>query len=136
MLQDDSSCCNGESGQRPYPYVSSSNIPMAISWRSTDSPHPRALTQTEIREYTQLFAQAARNGVEKAGFDGVEVHGANGYLIEQFLKESCNNRTDEYGGSPERRARFALEVVDAVVSAVGPRKVGVRLSPWNTFQGK
>jgi 2,4-dienoyl-CoA reductase-like NADH-dependent reductase (Old Yellow Enzyme family) len=63
----------------------------------------------------QLYATAARNAVERAGFDGVEIHGANGFLIDQFLKETSNNRTDEYGGSPENRARFALEVVDGGV---------------------
>ncbi|KAJ8076735.1 hypothetical protein PM082_001158 [Marasmius tenuissimus] len=130
LSQDRDSSCDEK--PETYPYVSSSNIP--ISWRPSDSPHPRPLNETEIREYTHLFADAAKNAVHKAGFDGVEVHGANGYLIEQFLKESCNNRTDEYGGSPEKRARFALEVIEAVVKAVGPRKVGVRLSPWNTFQ--
>ncbi|KAL0072598.1 hypothetical protein AAF712_000361 [Marasmius tenuissimus] len=130
LSQDRDSSCDEK--PETYPYVSSSNIP--ISWRPSDSPHPRPLNETEIREYTHLFADAAKNAVHKAGFDGVEVHGANGYLIEQFLKESCNNRTDEYGGSPEKRARFALEVIEAVVKAVGPRKVGVRSSPWNTFQ--
>ncbi|KAL0576602.1 hypothetical protein V5O48_005395 [Marasmius crinis-equi] len=110
-----------------HPYVSASNLPM-----SGRTP-PRPLTIDEIKEYAQLYAQAAINAVHKAGFDGVEVHGANGYLIEQFLKEISNDRTDSYGGSPENRTRFALEMVDAVVKAVGPRKTGLRLSPWNTF---
>ncbi|KAL0575580.1 hypothetical protein V5O48_006396 [Marasmius crinis-equi] len=112
-----------------YPHVSASDIPM-----SGRSESPRPLTVEEIKEYTQYFAEAAKNAVHKAGFDGVEVHGANGYLIEQFLKEASNRRTDQYGGSPENQARFALEVVDAVVKAVGPRKTGLRLSPWSTFQ--
>jgi 12-oxophytodienoic acid reductase len=68
-----------------------------------------------------------------AGFDGVEIHGANGYLIEQFLKDSSNDRTDEYGGSLENRCRFALEVVDAVVKEVGGDRVGIRLSPFTDF---
>ena len=96
---------------------------------------PRPLSVEEIKEYVQYFAEAAVNGVERAGFDGVEIHGANGYLIEQFLKEASNQRTDFYGDSPENRARFALEVVDAVVKAVGPRRTALRLSPWNTYQG-
>ena len=65
----------------------------------------------------------------------MEVHGANGYLREQFLKDVVNNRTDEYGGSVEKRARFPLEVVDAVVKAVGENKTAVRLSPWNSVYG-
>jgi len=71
--------------------------------------------------------------VHKAGFDGVEIHGANGYLIQQFLEDVSNKRTDEYGGSPENRSRFALEVVDAVVKAVGASKTSFRLSPWGTY---
>ncbi|KAK1990956.1 NADH:flavin oxidoreductase/NADH oxidase [Colletotrichum falcatum] len=70
-----------------------------------------------------------------AGFDGVELHGANGYLIDQFLQDRSNRRTDGYGGSVENRARFAVEVAEAVASAVGADRVGVRFSPWSTFQG-
>ncbi|KAK2031989.1 FMN-linked oxidoreductase [Colletotrichum zoysiae] len=70
-----------------------------------------------------------------AGFDGVELHGANGYLIDQFLQDRSNRRTDEYGGSVENRARFAVEVAEAVVAAVGADRVGIRLSPWSAFQG-
>lgn len=115
-----------------FPYVSASDIP--LSNRPETDPAPRPLTVEEIQEYVQYYATAASNAIYRAGFDGVEIHGGNGYLIEQFLKESCNHRTDAYGGSPENRARFALEVVNAVVKAVGPRKTGLRLSPWNTFQ--
>ena len=69
--------------------------------------------------------------MEIAGFDGVEIHGANGYLIEQFLRSATNHRTDEYGGSAENRTLFARQIVDAVVATVGdPKKVGIRLSPW------
>ncbi|KAJ8088307.1 hypothetical protein PM082_022379 [Marasmius tenuissimus] len=96
-----------------YPYISASDVPLS---QRTESPRP--LTVEEIKEYAQYYAQAASNAVDKAGFDGVELHGANGYLIEQFLKESSNRRTDDYGGSPENRARFALEMVDAVGQAV------------------
>ncbi|KAL0573576.1 hypothetical protein V5O48_008372, partial [Marasmius crinis-equi] len=115
-----------------YPYISASDIPMLSGTPSQAQSTPRPLTLEEIKEYMEYYATAAKNAVHKAGFDGVEIHGANGYLIEQFLKESSNSRTDSYGGSPENRARFALEVVDAVVDAVGPGKTGLRLSPWNT----
>lgn len=83
----------------------------------------------------QAYAQAAHNAVHGAGFDGVEVHGANGYLVDQFTQDTANRRTDEYGGSIENRTRFALEVLDAVVEAVGPKKTAIRLSPWSTYQG-
>jgi N-ethylmaleimide reductase len=89
---------------------------------------PRALETAEISEIVQQYGNAARNAVA-AGFDGVEIHAANGYLIEQFLRDSTNHRTDAYGGSREKRARFLLEVVQAVVSACGPGRVGIRLSP-------
>ena len=88
----------------------------------------------EIKEYVRWFAEAAKNAVHGAGFDGVELHGANGYLPDQFLQDVSNTRTDEYGGSVENRARFMLEVMDAVVGAVGQRKAAVRLSPWSRYQ--
>ena len=87
-------------------------------------------------DYHKYFAEAAINAIQKAGFDGVEIHGANGYLPDQFLQDVSNNRTDEYGGSVEKRARFVLEVVDAVVDAVGPTKTALRLSPWSLYLGK
>lgn len=96
---------------------------------------PQHLTIPEIREFVQLHAIAADNAVNKAGFDGVEIHGANGYLIDQFLQDVSNKRTDEYGGSLEGRLRFGLEVVEAVTKVVGQERVGIRLSPWATFQG-
>ncbi|KAH7929176.1 FMN-linked oxidoreductase [Leucogyrophana mollusca] len=111
------------------PYVSAS--PIALSSRTNA---PRELTTDEVRSYVQAYATAASNAVHKAGFDGVEIHGANGYLIDQFIQDVSNTRTDEYGGSVENRSRFALEVVDAVVKAVGATKTGIRLSPWNPFQ--
>ncbi|KIM71062.1 hypothetical protein PILCRDRAFT_83167, partial [Piloderma croceum F 1598] len=95
---------------------------------------PRPMTVAEIKEFAQLYATAAYNAVYKAGFDGVEIHGANGYLVDQFLQDVSNDRTDEYGGSVENRSRFALEVVHAVVKAVEEKKTGIRFSPWNTFQ--
>ena len=90
----------------------------------------------EIKEYVAAFAQAARNAVFGAGFDGVEIHGANGYLVDQFTQDVSNTRTDEYGGSIENRCRFALEVVGAVCAAIGDSKTAIRLSPWSEFQGR
>lgn len=89
---------------------------------------PRALTEAEIAQLIQDYAQAAANAIE-AGFDGVEIHGANGYLIDQFLHHSTNLRTDNYGGNPENMSRFALEVVDAISARIGGDRVGIRLSP-------
>ncbi|KAJ7447166.1 NADH:flavin oxidoreductase/NADH oxidase [Mycena latifolia] len=109
------------------PYVSASAVPL------TGGQVPRALTIEEIKEYMQLWATAASNAVHKAGFDGVEIHGANGYLIDQFLHESSNIRTDTYGGSAEKRTLFALEVAEAVVSAVGQKRTAFRISPWGTY---
>ena len=93
-------------------------------------PTPRALETAEIPAIVAQYAQAARNAMA-AGFDGVEVHGANGYLIDQFLRDQTNRRTDRYGGSIENRSRFLLEVVDAVSAAVGAERTGVRISPQN-----
>jgi 2,4-dienoyl-CoA reductase-like NADH-dependent reductase (Old Yellow Enzyme family) len=97
---------------------------------------PRALTVEEIKEYVKLYATAAENAVLKAGFDGVEIHAAGGHLLDQFLQTTSNKRTDEYGGSVENRLRFVLEVTDAVVKAVGANKVGIRISPHLTMNGK
>ena len=93
-------------------------------------------TVTEIKEYVQLYAKAASNAVHRSGFDGVEVHCANGYIIDQFIQTTANKRTDEYGGSVENRCRFALEIVDAVIGEVGAERTGVRLSPWGQTNGK
>ena len=93
---------------------------------------PRALEEGEIVEIVQQYAQAAIRARD-AGFDGVEIHGANGYLIEQFLASGSNRRSDRYGGSVENRARFLLEVTRAVSQAWDPARVGVRLSPRGTF---
>jgi len=90
---------------------------------------PRALRAEEIPAIVHAYAAAARNAVETCGFDGVEIHGANGYLLDQFLKDGANHRTDDYGGSIENRARLLLEVTRAVADAVGHGKVGIRLSP-------
>ena len=97
-------------------------------------PVPRALTLEEIPGVVEEFAHAARCAVE-AGLDGVEIHAANGYLVHQFLAPGSNVRTDEYGGSPTNRARFAIEVTRAVVDAIGPERVGIRMSPAHNIQG-
>lgn len=93
-----------------------------------DFVEPREMTGEEIRQTVADFAQAAKNAIA-AGFDGVEIHGANGYLIQQFLSTNVNKRHDEYGGSVENRARFLFEVVDAVIGAIGQDRTGLRLSP-------
>ena len=90
---------------------------------------PRALSVEELPGIVQTYQLAARNAVETAGFDGVEVHGANGYLLDQFLKSGSNQRTDDYGGSIENRARLLLEVTRAVTGAIGGGRTGIRLSP-------
>jgi len=97
-------------------------------------PVPRALTLEEIPGVVEEFAHAARCAVE-AGLDGVEIHAANGYLLHQFLAPGSNERTDEYGGSPANRARFAIEVTRAVVDAIGAERVGIRISPAHNIQG-
>ena len=96
---------------------------------------PRALDAGEIPGIVHSFAGAARNAVKTAGFDGVEIHAANGYLLDQFMKTGANARTDDYGGSTENRCRLTLEVVRAVVDAVGRGKVGIRLSPVTPANG-
>ena len=90
---------------------------------------PRALQAKELPVIVHSYVQAARSAVETAGFDGVEIHAANGYLLEQFLKDGANQRTDDYGGSIENRARLLLEVTRAIADAIGAGKVGIRLSP-------
>lgn len=97
-------------------------------------PHspPRATTREDIAKAVAEYAQSGRLAIE-AGFDGVELHAANGYLIEQFLNANVNRRTDEYGGSIEGRNRFALEVARATVAAIGAQRVGIRLSPYGAF---
>ena len=99
-------------------------------------PHtpPRAMTEADIARAVDEFAQSARLAVE-AGFDGVELHAANGYLIEQFLNPNVNTRTDRYGGTIAGRNRFALEVARAAAAAIGGDKVGIRLSPYGVFNG-
>lgn len=97
-------------------------------------PVPHALTTDELPGILQEFVQGSLNAIE-AGFDGVELHSANGYLLHEFLAPSSNQRDDLYGGSPENRARFVIEVVKAVVEAVGADRVGIRISPEHNVQG-
>jgi N-ethylmaleimide reductase len=120
-------------GSRP---VSASAIAAAGQVITYDGPKPfptpRALEVHEIHAIVEDFAQAARNAIT-AGFDGIEIHAANGYLVDQFLRDGANHRSDEYGGSVANRARFLLEIVDATSAAIGAARVGVRLSPNSPF---
>lgn len=95
---------------------------------------PRALREDELPGIVEQFRGAAANA-RRAGFDGIEIHGANGYLLDQFMQDGTNRREDRYGGAIENRARLLLEVVDAVAAEVGADQVGVRLSPWGKFNG-
>lgn len=101
-------------------------------WKPTPILTPRALETAELPGIVRDFVQGAKNA-KAAGFDGVEVHGANGYLIDQFLQDGSNKRTDNYGGSVPNRARLLLEIMDGVIGVWGSGKVGVRLSPYGTF---
>lgn len=94
-----------------------------------DTSAPRALDAEELPELVHTYQAAARNAVETAGFDGVEIHAANGYLLDQFLKSGANQRTDDYGGPIKNRARLLLEVVRAITGAIGGGRTGIRLSP-------
>lgn len=115
--------------------ISSTSKPLSKRWRVllpdgsyAVYPEPRPLTTSEIQQIVQHYRHSAINAI-RAGFDGIEIHGAHGYLIDQFLKDGINDRTDEYGGSVENRCRFLIQVVRTVVSAIGAERVGVRISP-------
>jgi len=134
-----------ESG-RPIPSVSSSAVPFThprtgkLMWTSTyegkeEHVTPRALTRAGIQRVCKDYQDAARNAVE-AGFDYVELHAAHGYLVDQFLQNGVNHRSDEYGGSVENRCRFLFEVVDALTDVVGRGRVAVRLSPTTFVNGR
>lgn len=117
--------------------ISSTDKPLATQKRANgidtvDCATPRRLETHEIPGIVNDFRLAARNAMD-AGFDGIEIHGANGYLIEQFMKDEVNDRTDEYGGSLENRCRFALEIMEAVVNEIGADRVGIRLSPFANY---
>ena len=95
---------------------------------------PKEMTLEDIENAQNEYVEAAKNAIT-AGFDGVEVHGANGYLIDQFINPASNQRKDNYGGSKENRSRFAIEVAQKVVAAIGAEKTGIRLSPYGVFNG-
>ncbi|KAM4068447.1 hypothetical protein ACB094_12G012800 [Castanea mollissima] len=121
-------------GQAP---ISSSDRPLSPKILSNgndvaDFTPPRRLRIEEIPQIVNDFRLAARNAIE-AGFDGVEIHGVHGYLIDQFIKDQVNDRTDQYGGSPENRCRFALEIVEAVSNEIGADRAGIRLSPFANY---
>ena len=116
------------------PSAISAAQPMYTPTGMQTTPEPRALTTDEVKQTVADFVHAARKSIE-AGADGVEIHGANGYLIQQFLAPNANTRTDEYGGSIENRARFAIEVAKAVVDAIGADRTGIRLSPLGNSGG-
>jgi N-ethylmaleimide reductase len=105
---------------------------LTANWEQLPYETPHALEMSEIEAIVADYTKAAENS-KIAGFDGVEVHGANGYLLDQFLQDGTNQRIDRYGGSIENRARFLLEVVDAIIKVWGNGRVGVRLSPYGTF---
>ncbi|KAI8889840.1 FMN-linked oxidoreductase [Backusella circina FSU 941] len=118
-------------GQQP---ISASEI--TINGNSDNGrPHekPRIVTVPEMKEILQQYRQAALNAME-AGFDGVEIHSANGYLLDQFINSSSNMRTDAYGGSIKNRCRFSLEVIDTIVDAIGANRTAIRFSPWSGYK--
>jgi 2,4-dienoyl-CoA reductase-like NADH-dependent reductase (Old Yellow Enzyme family) len=119
----------GEPLPTGFDYASSSPIPI-----EQGDLHPRELSDAEIHRYIDDYATAAQNAIT-AGLDGVEIHAANGYLIDQFLQTSCNHRTDRWGGTMEKRANFLLEIVEAVSRVIGADRVGVKLTPWGRIQG-
>ncbi|MBG0831691.1 alkene reductase [Planomonospora sp. ID67723] len=121
---------NGELPIAPSPVVSGEQM---IGFEGpVDHPTPREMAAVDIANAVEEFAQAACNALE-AGFDGVEVHGGNGFLVHQFLADNTNLRTDEYGGSVANRIRFAVEVVRAVAEVVGADRVGIRVSPGSPY---
>ncbi|WP_417660443.1 alkene reductase [Pseudomonas sp.] len=122
----DPSFLNGEAPVAPSAIAANGHVSLLRPLR--DYPVPRALETEELDDIVEAYRQGAENA-KAAGFDGVEIHGANGYLLDQFLQDSTNKRTDRYGGSIENRARLLLEVTDAVISVWGAGRVGVHLAP-------
>jgi N-ethylmaleimide reductase len=116
------------------PSAISADQPMFTPTGMQKTVEPRALTTAEVKQTVKDFAYAAKRAIE-AGADGVEIHGANGYLIQQFIAPNANTRTDEYGGSIENRARFAIEVAKAVAAEIGADRTGIRLSPLGNSGG-
>ncbi|SRR5690554_6825149 len=135
----------GHTGRVGHSVDKAGELPVAPSAIAVEGQHfttqgmkefetPRELTIPEIKTIVQDFGQAARNAME-AGFDGVELHASNGYLANQFLADSSNYRSDEYGGSIENRNRFVIEVMQTLVDTVGPGKVGIKIAPTNPANG-
>ena len=116
------------------PSAISADQPMFTPTGMQQTVEPRALTTAEVKQTVKDFAHAARRAVD-AGADGVEIHGANGYLVQQFMAPNANTRTDEYGGAIENRARFAIEVAKAVAAEIGADRTGIRLSPLGKSGG-
>ena len=113
--------------------IAAANTPMYTDAKGMQPlPVPEAITTEGLKETLQEFVHSAKSAIE-AGFDGVELHSANGYLLEQFLNPVTNQRTDNYGGTPENRNRFVLEVAAAVAAAIGKDKLGIRVSPFGAF---
>ena len=119
--------------QKGHNLVSASDVPMKSSF-SDEMHYPSPLTELGIREAISDFVHAAENAMV-AGFDGVEIHGANGYLIDQFIQDVSNRRTDKWGGGIQNRSRLAVEVTKGVAKAIGNERTAIRLSPWSTYQG-
>jgi len=113
--------------------INADSFAVLIGGRQVPTVTPRALETDEIPGLIAEFVAAAENAV-RAGFDGVELHAANGYLLHQFLSEQSNRRQDRYGGTPENRCRFVLEVASAVAQAIGADRVGIRISPVSGYQ--
>ena len=124
---------NGELPVAPSAIAPREELALTASGEEVPFVVPRALATQEIPEIVTQYRQAAQNA-KLAGADGVEIHGASGYLLDQFLQDNCNQRTDNYGGSIENRARLLLKVTEAVIEVWGANRVGVRLSPSSTFQ--
>ena len=116
---------------------SAGTVPEGDNESESDEDEPSLnltfMTEADIKRFVEHFRQAALNAIE-AGFNGVEIHGANGYLVDQFLQSNTNDRTDSYGGLLQNRFRFPSEVLDAVCSAIGATRVGIRMSPFSRLQ--
>ncbi|PLB53445.1 FMN-linked oxidoreductase [Aspergillus steynii IBT 23096] len=119
--------------QGGHPLLSASDVAMKSAF-SDEIHQPRAMTEEEIQNAIIDFRIAAKNAMV-AGFDGVEIHGANGYLLDQFLQDVSNKRTDQWGGTVANRSRLAVEVTRAVVAEIGNQHTAIRLTPWSRYQG-
>jgi 2,4-dienoyl-CoA reductase-like NADH-dependent reductase (Old Yellow Enzyme family) len=128
----DASLLGGATPVGPSPIAAAGEVSLLRPKRPY--PAPRALETSEVEDVVEDFRRAAENA-QRAGFDGVELHGANGYLLDQFLQDGSNHRTDQYGGSVENRARLMLEAADAAISVWGPGRVGMHLAPRGDSHG-